>query len=166
MKSYRYKLEGLDCAACAKKVEEKLASTSGFEDVNVNFSTLKLSFKTEKYENDKNLTKMVEEIVKKVEPDVNVIENSNKEINEKCESIIGFDHVIYDSKVKIDKFNKQLQGIKCSCGAILTPEDRFCGKCGQKVEIPVDNTEYIECKRCLSNIDKTSTYCPCCGIKL
>ena len=85
MKSYRYKLEGLDCAACAKKVEEKLASTSGFEDVNVNFSTLKLSFKTEKYENDKNLTKMVEEIVKKVEPDVNVIENSNKEINEKSE---------------------------------------------------------------------------------
>lgn len=90
----------------------------------------------------------------------------NEEINEKCESIIGFDHVIYDSKVKIDKFNKQLQGIKCSCGAILTPEDRFCGKCGRKVEIPVDNTEYIECKRCLSNIDKTSTYCPCCGIKL
>lgn len=85
MKSYRYKLEGLDCAACAKKVEEKLASTSGFEDVNVNFSTLKLSFKTEKYENDKNLTKMVEEIVRKVEPDVNVIENSNKEINEKSE---------------------------------------------------------------------------------
>ncbi|MFQ8660828.1 MAG: heavy metal translocating P-type ATPase [Clostridia bacterium] len=85
LKSYRYKLEGLDCAACAKKVEEKLASTSGFEDVNVNFSTLKLSFKTEKYENDKNLTKMVEEIVKKVEPDVNVIENSNKEINEKSE---------------------------------------------------------------------------------
>ena len=30
----------------------------------------------------------------------------NEEINEKCESIIGFDHVIYDSKVKIDKFNK------------------------------------------------------------
>ncbi len=85
MKSYRYKLEGLDCAACAKKVEEKLASTDGFQDVNVNFSTLKLSFKTEKYENDKNLKKMVEEIVRKVEPDVNVIENSNKEINEKSE---------------------------------------------------------------------------------
>ena len=85
MKSYRYKLEGLDCAACAKKVEEKLASTDGLEDVNVNFSTLKLSFKTEKYENDKNLKKMVEEIVRKVEPDVNVIENSNKEINEKSE---------------------------------------------------------------------------------
>lgn len=85
MKSYRYKLEGLDCAACAKKVEEKLASTEGFQDVNVNFSTLKLSFRTEKYENDKNLKNIVEEIVKKVEPDVDVIENSNKEINDKSE---------------------------------------------------------------------------------
>ncbi len=85
MKSYRYKLEGLDCANCAKKVEEKLASTDGFENVNVNFSTLKLSFRTEKYENDKNLKNIVEEIVKKVEPDVDVIENSNKEINDKSE---------------------------------------------------------------------------------
>jgi len=85
LKSYRYKLEGLDCANCAKKVEEKLASTDGFENVNVNFSTLKLSFRTEKYENYKNLKNIVEEIVRKVEPDVNVIENSNKEINEKTE---------------------------------------------------------------------------------
>lgn len=85
MKSYRYKLEGLDCANCAKKVEEKLASTDGFENVNVNFSTLKLSFRTEKYENDKNLKNIVEKIVKKVEPDVDVIENSNKEINDKSE---------------------------------------------------------------------------------
>ncbi|MFR3182299.1 MAG: heavy metal translocating P-type ATPase [Clostridia bacterium] len=85
LKSYRYKLEGLDCANCAKKVEEKLASTDGFENVNVNFSTLKLSFRTEKYENDKNLKNIVEEIVKKVEPDVDVIENSNKEINDKSE---------------------------------------------------------------------------------
>ena len=83
LKSYRYKIEGLDCAACAQKVEDKLASTEGFQDVNVNFSTLKLSFKTEKYENDKNLKKIVEEIVRKVEPDVNVIENPNQEINDK-----------------------------------------------------------------------------------
>ena len=90
---------------------------------------------------------------------------NNSEINEKCESIIGFDHVIYDAKVKIDEFQKQLQGIKCICGATLTTEDKFCGQCGQKVEIPVDTTEYIECERCLSKIDKNSIYCPCCGIK-
>ncbi len=31
-----------------KKVEDKIASTDGYEDVTVNFSTLKLSFKTNK----------------------------------------------------------------------------------------------------------------------
>ena len=46
LKNYKYILEGLDCASCAKKVEDKIASTDGYEDVTVNFSTLKLSFKT------------------------------------------------------------------------------------------------------------------------
>lgn len=48
MKSYRYRLEGLDCANCAKKVEDKIVKTEGYEDVTVNFSTSKLSFKTDK----------------------------------------------------------------------------------------------------------------------
>ena len=59
-----------------------------------------------------------------------------------------------------------MEPIKCSCGATLKPEDRFCGKCGQKVDIPVDNKEYIECEICLSPIDKYSKYCPCCGTLL
>lgn len=48
MKNYRYILQGLDCANCAKKIEDKIAGTEGYENVNVNFSTLKLSFQTEK----------------------------------------------------------------------------------------------------------------------
>ena len=90
----------------------------------------------------------------------------NDEIDKICEPIIGFDHVIYDSKVKIHNYKKELEGIKCSCGASLSPEDRFCGSCGKKVEIPVDNTQYTTCERCLSKIDSSSTFCPCCGIKL
>lgn len=70
MKSYRYILEGLDCANCAKKVEDKIANTEGYEDVTVNFSTLKLSFKTNK-ENPKS---EIMELVQALEPDVNVIE--------------------------------------------------------------------------------------------
>ena len=70
MKNYKYILEGLDCASCAKKVEDKIASTDGFEDVTVNFSTLKLSFKT----NKNNPKKEIIEIVKALEPDVNVVD--------------------------------------------------------------------------------------------
>lgn len=73
MKSYKYILEGLDCASCAKKVEDKIASTEGYEDVTVNFSTLKLSFKTNK-ENPKS---EIIELVQALEPDVNVIESTD-----------------------------------------------------------------------------------------
>ena len=45
LKNYKYILEGLDCASCAKKVEDKIASTDGYEDVTVNFSTLNYHLK-------------------------------------------------------------------------------------------------------------------------
>ena len=70
MKNYRYKLEGLDCANCAKKIEEKISSQNGYENVTVNFSTSKLSFKTNK-ENPKN---EIIKIVKELEPDINVLD--------------------------------------------------------------------------------------------
>lgn len=70
MKSYKYTLEGLDCAACAKKVEDEIANTEGYKDVVVNFSTLKLTFKTNKPNPKKEITKLVQ----KLEPDVEVLE--------------------------------------------------------------------------------------------
>lgn len=80
MKSYKYTLEGLDCAACAKKVEDEIANTEGYEDVVVNFSTLKLTFKTDKTSPKKEITKLVQ----KLEPDVEVLEDGEK-IKEKEE---------------------------------------------------------------------------------
>ena len=75
MKNYRYTLEGLDCANCAKKIEDKIAQTEGYNDVTVNFSTSKLSFKTEKKEPKEEITK----IVQSLEPDVLVYENEIKD---------------------------------------------------------------------------------------
>ena len=80
MKSYKYTLEGLDCAACAKRVEDEIANTEGYEDVVVNFSTLKLTFKTDKTSPKKEITKLVQ----KLEPDVEVLEDGEK-IKEKEE---------------------------------------------------------------------------------
>ena len=78
MKNYRYTLEGLDCANCAKKIEDKIAQTEGYNDVTVNFSTSKLSFKTEKKEPKGEITK----IVQSLEPDVLVYENEIKDEHE------------------------------------------------------------------------------------
>lgn len=109
MKNYKYILEGLDCASCAKKVEDKIASTDGYEDVTVNFSTLKLSFKT----NKNNPKKEIVEIVKALEPDVNVVdmEESNKKKDSKesfhiARIIIGI--LIYFLGTKLN-FNTNIQ---------------------------------------------------------
>ncbi len=109
MKNYKYILEGLDCASCAKKVEDKIASTDGYEDVTVNFSTLKLSFKT----NKNNPKKEIIEIVKTLEPDVNVVdmEESNKKKDSKesfhiARIIIGI--LIYFLGTKLN-FNTNIQ---------------------------------------------------------
>ena len=74
MKSYKYTLEGLDCANCAKKIEDEIAKTKGYEDVIVNFSTLKLTFKSD----NPNAKKEVTEIVKKLEPDVEILDDGEK----------------------------------------------------------------------------------------
>ena len=109
MKNYKYILEGLDCASCAKKVEDKIASTDGYEDVTVNFSTLKLPFKT----NKNNPKKEIIEIVKALEPDVNVVdmEESNKKKDSKesfhiARIIIGI--LIYFLGTKLN-FNTNIQ---------------------------------------------------------
>ena len=75
MKSYRYTLEGLDCANCAKKIEDKIANTEGYTDVVVNFSTSKLSFKTDK---TNDVEKEIIDIISSVEPDTTVINDANK----------------------------------------------------------------------------------------
>lgn len=74
MKNYKYILKNLDCAACAKKVEDVIAKTEGYKDVIVNFSTLKLTFKT----NKQNPKKEITQIIQRVEPEVEVLEDGEQ----------------------------------------------------------------------------------------
>ena len=74
LKNYKYTLEGLDCANCAKKIEDTIAKKEGYQDVNVNFSTLKLTFKTDKQNPKKEIT----QIIQKVEPEVEVLEDGEQ----------------------------------------------------------------------------------------
>lgn len=81
LKSYRYTLEGLDCANCAKKIEDRIAKEEAYQKVNVNFSTSKLSFQTEKDE-EKEIKKEIENLVHSLEPEVKVLdEKESKKTN-------------------------------------------------------------------------------------
>ncbi len=57
-----------------KKVEDEIANTEGYKDVVVNFSTLKLTFKTDKTSPKKEITRLVQ----KLEPDVEVLEDGEE----------------------------------------------------------------------------------------
>lgn len=70
MKKYSYKIVGLDCANCAREVEERLKEEKYLNNVVVNFSTLKLSFETEEDVSKKE----IEKIVVSVEPEVKLLE--------------------------------------------------------------------------------------------
>ena len=81
MKNNRYTINGLDCANCAKKIEDKIAQIEGYENVSVNFSTSKLSFQTN---NENNIEKQIEEIVHSLEPDI-IITDDKKRTEEHTE---------------------------------------------------------------------------------
>lgn len=66
--NYSFRLNGLDCANCARKIEETLKKETDFSSVNVNFSTLELSFKSDK----KVSVHDIQSIVSRVEPEVEV----------------------------------------------------------------------------------------------
>ena len=67
-----FKLEGLDCAHCASKIEEKVAKLEGVKSVIVNFMTTKMTLEAadEKFE---NIFIEAKRIINELEPDVNII---------------------------------------------------------------------------------------------
>ena len=65
MKKYKYTINNLDCANCAREIEEALSKDKRFNNVVVNFNTSKLS-----YESDETFTlKELNNLVKKQEPE-------------------------------------------------------------------------------------------------
>ena len=66
LKKYKYRLNNLDCANCANKIEERLKKENNLSDVVVNFSSLTLSFMS----NDDIKIEDISDIVTKIEPEV------------------------------------------------------------------------------------------------
>ena len=73
MKTYKFQIEGLDCANCANELEETLGKIDKIENVSISFMTEKLSF--ECMEDDiEGALKSVKKVIKKEEPDVTIEE--------------------------------------------------------------------------------------------
>ena len=67
-----FKLEGLDCAHCAAKIEERVSKLEGVKSVVINFMTTKMTLESI----DENIGEVVEKVKKlinEIEPDVNMV---------------------------------------------------------------------------------------------
>lgn len=86
MKEIKLYLDGLDCAGCAGKIEDRTGKIDNVEESIMNFSSQMLTVKIadEQYEDD--ITSNVIDIVSKIEPDVVVKKQRNKEVHEECNS--------------------------------------------------------------------------------
>lgn len=75
MKKYKYNINNLDCANCAREIEEMLNNNVNFNNAVVNFSTCKIS-----YESDKDYTlEELNTLIKSVEPDAYITLNEEAE---------------------------------------------------------------------------------------
>ena len=67
-----FKLEGLDCAHCAAKIEEKVSKLEGVKSVVINFMTTKMTLESID-ENIGEVVEKVKELINEIEPDVNMV---------------------------------------------------------------------------------------------
>ena len=65
-------LEGLNCANCARKIEEKVGRMEGVKESNLNFTTTTLNVKLEKKVKEEHVINEIKKIVKSLEPHVKV----------------------------------------------------------------------------------------------
>lgn len=67
-----YKLEDLDCANCAAKMERAIAKLDGVDGVNISFMTQRLTIDADENRFEK-IMDSVEKVCKKVEPDCRIV---------------------------------------------------------------------------------------------
>lgn len=65
MKKYKYNINNLDCAACARKIEEMLNKHEDFSNATVNFNTCKIAYESNK---DYSLEEL-NDLIRRVEPE-------------------------------------------------------------------------------------------------
>ena len=123
----QFVLEGLDCASCSMKIEDKVSKLEGAKDVNINFVNKTLSVSLTEEGNSKNIEEAIISIVKELEPDVRVIPKKKP-----------------SKKPQIKKPTKVVNGkAKESYNATLLLEGLDCANCAGKIDKQVSRLKGI-----------------------
>ncbi len=68
-----FKLEDLDCALCAEKMQDGVKKVIGVKDVSVSFMAQKMTIEFEDEANEKEVIEEVVKVCKKIEPDCTIV---------------------------------------------------------------------------------------------
>lgn len=100
-------LEGLCCGNCAAKIERESNNIDGVKSALVDFISTKLIIEMEDPAKENAIIDNVKRIVKRIEPDVNVVE------------IDGIDRRAMSKNEKVEEDNDKLEIIRLAIGAII-----------------------------------------------
>ncbi|MHA7139635.1 zinc ribbon domain-containing protein [Rossellomorea arthrocnemi] len=83
------------------------------------------------------------------------------------EVIAKHDKEMFKAQKMISLLTSQTQDAEsCTCGSPITSDMKFCGSCGQKVEIVATSIEEEKyCGFCEEGIPMSARYCTCCGVQ-
>ncbi|MBS2970727.1 zinc ribbon domain-containing protein [Metabacillus sp. KIGAM252] len=94
----------------------------------------------------------------------------HEEFDKYQQPISELDQKMFQAQQAIALLNaKSLEQHACSgCGTVVTDQDKFCGSCGARVEIPEKKPaqEMKACRTCDEMIPEEARFCTCCGIHL
>ena len=79
MKKYKYKINNLDCANCAREIEEMLNERDDFKEAVVNFNTCRISYESDKDYSLEELNSIIKEIEPEAYVSLNEEDNDSKE---------------------------------------------------------------------------------------
>jgi len=103
-------LEGLDCANCAAKIETQTKGIDGVNDATVDFVSKKLTIEVADKKEFNRIVGDVTSIVKKIEPDVKVVDADKNKSNKSIIMLEGLGCA--NCAAKIETEVKNLEGVK------------------------------------------------------
>ncbi|MCH4201112.1 MAG: cadmium-translocating P-type ATPase [Clostridium tyrobutyricum] len=103
-------LDGLDCANCAAKIENKINGIDGINSALMNFVTKTLTIDVGNNDDMEALLSQVRDVVKKLEPDVIVREKIIQKSDKKVMILMGLDCANCASKIETKV--KSISGVK------------------------------------------------------
>ncbi|MGL4990616.1 MAG: heavy metal translocating P-type ATPase [Sarcina sp.] len=123
MSEVKLYLEGLNCAGCAGKIEDKTSKLPEVKEANLNFTTKALTFSLNNNDTEDKVVSDIKEIVRKLEPDVIVKETK---VRESSKSICndGYCGIPTEMKIRLENLN--------------------CAGCAAKIEDKISKFEEVE----------------------